>query len=99
MSTVSFLGTGETEHTRGPRRIEQALEQTAAKRSTSASSSFESDAVRVSERADKVRTLVTSLRALPEIRQDRVEDLQTIIRRGSYNPQSSDVADAITKAA
>lgn len=100
MATVNLQSVSETNQTRGPRRLEQSTERANFGRSASASSSStNSDAVRVSGRAEKARALVANLRALPDIRQERVDDVQLKLGAGAYHPASDRVAEAILKAA
>lgn len=99
MAVVNLQNIGETDQTRGPRRLEPAAERGATNRSSSSTIATDSDAIRVSGRAEQVRNLIINLRALPEIRQERVDDLQVKIQVGSYRPEPYQVAEAILQAA
>lgn len=99
MSVVNLQGTGDTDQTRSARRIEQATERVASRRTAFSPSATTSDAVKVSGRAEQARNLIANLRALPEIRQERVDDLQFKMQAGSYRPAPEQVAQAIVQAA
>lgn len=98
MAVVNLQGTGDADQARGLRRSEQLIDRGAAHRSSHSAASTRSDAVRVSNRADQVRNLMANLRALPEIRQNRVDDLQLKVQVGSYSPAPDQVARAIVQA-
>ena len=53
------------------------------------------DKLEISSRASEVGKLVEHLKALPDIRQDKVADLKKQIAAGTYNPSSDSIADAI----
>jgi negative regulator of flagellin synthesis FlgM len=55
------------------------------------------DQVSVSERAADVGRLTARASELPDVRQEKVEQLRERIRSGSYNPSASDIAGAIFK--
>ncbi|HYJ48216.1 MAG TPA: flagellar biosynthesis anti-sigma factor FlgM [Pyrinomonadaceae bacterium] len=57
----------------------------------------EPDAVKVSERAANVGRLAARAAELPDVRQEKVEALRERLQSGSYNPQASDIADAVIK--
>lgn len=42
-----------------------------------------------------VHSLTTQLSGLPAIRQERVQQLQTAVKGGTYNPSSQEIANAI----
>ncbi|CAN5415829.1 N/A [soil metagenome] len=53
------------------------------------------DKLEISSRAAEVGNLVDQLRALPDIRQDKVNALKEQIAAGTYNPSSETIANAI----
>jgi flagellar biosynthesis anti-sigma factor FlgM len=53
------------------------------------------DQVKVSERAEKIGQLVEKAKALPDVRQERVEELRQLIESGKYNVSSQQIAAAI----
>lgn len=56
------------------------------------------DSLSVSDRAAAVGKLTERIKALPEIRQDRVDALRTRIASSDYQPAAEKIADAILKA-
>ena len=57
----------------------------------------ESDKVNLSTVALETGKLVDRLKELPDVRQDRVEELQQQIASGNFQPTSIAIADAILK--
>lgn len=57
----------------------------------------ESDKVDISTVALETGKLVDRMKELPDVRQDRVEELQQQIASGSFQPTSIAIADAILK--
>lgn len=55
------------------------------------------DKLDISGRASEVGRLVDQLKAMPDVRQARVDALKEMVAAGSYNPTASDIADAILK--
>lgn len=53
------------------------------------------DKLEISSRASEVGRLVDQLKALPDIRQGKVDALKEQIAAGTYNPASDSIADAI----
>ena len=58
-------------------------------------SAVSGDKLEISSRAAEVGKLVDQLKALPDIRQDKVNALKEHIAAGTYNPSSETIADAI----
>jgi negative regulator of flagellin synthesis FlgM len=54
------------------------------------------DEVQFSVDGEKVQQLKASLEGLPDMRQDRVADLQQAIEEGSYNVSSQQIAQAMS---
>ena len=57
----------------------------------------ESDKVNLSNVALETGKLVEQIKELPNIRQDRVDELQQQITAGNFQPSSENIADAILK--
>jgi len=55
------------------------------------------DTVQFSGALAQVHQLTAKLQQIPEIRADRVAELKARIERGTYQPSSNDVADAMLK--
>ena len=55
----------------------------------------ESVEVRLSSRVTNHATYLQMLKALPDVRSDRVEEVRRKLREGNASPESSRVADAI----
>jgi flagellar biosynthesis anti-sigma factor FlgM len=55
------------------------------------------DTINISSQAGSVSRLSTQARQAPEIRQERVNFLRTLISAGEFRPKSEDIADAIIR--
>lgn len=55
------------------------------------------DKLEISSRASEVGRLVEQLKALPDVRQDKVDALKEQIAAGKYAPSANDIADSILK--
>lgn len=53
------------------------------------------DKLEISSRASEVGRLVEQLKALPDVRQDKVNALKEQIATGKFAPSADDIADAI----
>jgi negative regulator of flagellin synthesis FlgM len=56
-----------------------------------------SDSVKVSERASAIGELTAKAEALPDVRQERVNQLRARVESGDYQPTSDQIADALLK--
>jgi flagellar biosynthesis anti-sigma factor FlgM len=55
------------------------------------------DKLNVSNRGAAVGGLVEKVRAIPDIRRERVEALRQQVEKGEYNPPAADIAAAIMR--
>ncbi|HUK90773.1 MAG TPA: flagellar biosynthesis anti-sigma factor FlgM [Blastocatellia bacterium] len=53
------------------------------------------DTLKISSRAEVLARLASKVASLPDIRQDRVENLRQSATSGAFNPTGSDIAAAI----
>ena len=53
------------------------------------------DKLDISSRASEVGRLVDQLKALPDVRQERIDALKAQVAAGTYQPTSDAIADAI----
>jgi negative regulator of flagellin synthesis FlgM len=55
------------------------------------------DKLELSSRASEVGKLVEQLKNMPDVREEKINQLREQISTGKYNPSSNDIADAILK--
>lgn len=55
------------------------------------------DSISVSDRAAAIGELAAKIDQLPDVRQERIDQLRTLVQKGEYNPLASDIADALLK--
>ncbi|MEP6900293.1 MAG: flagellar biosynthesis anti-sigma factor FlgM [Actinomycetota bacterium] len=55
------------------------------------------DKLDFSSRASEVGKLVEQLKSLPDVREEKINQLREQVATGKYNPSSSDIAAAILK--
>lgn len=55
------------------------------------------DSVRLSNLGSAIGELTARTEQLPDVRQERIDQLRGQIQSGQYNPSSEDIADAILK--
>ncbi len=55
------------------------------------------DKLELSSRASEVGKLVEQLKNMPDVREEKVNQLREQVSAGKYNPSSKDIADAILK--
>ena len=85
---------------KGTTRTAETIRQTEAPRSSGtygAGAPTESDKINVSDRAAAVGRLVSSLAQFSDVRPERIEALQTVIRDGAFNLPAQEIANAIIK--
>jgi flagellar biosynthesis anti-sigma factor FlgM len=56
-----------------------------------------SDSISVSDQAAAIGELTAKVEQLPDVRQERVDQLRILVQKGDYNPPASDIADALLK--
>ena len=99
MSKVNLNGPIEGDLSRVPRNTgnEQIRPESESSTATTANSRPTSDQVNLSDRGATVRKLIDQSAQLPDVRQDRIDSLNSQIESGSYKPSATDIADAIIK--
>jgi flagellar biosynthesis anti-sigma factor FlgM len=99
MSKVNLNGPIEGDLTRIPRNTgnEQIRPESESSPATTANSHPTSDQVNLSDRGATVRRLIDKSAQLPDVRQDRIDSLNSQIESGSYKPSATDIAEAIIK--
>lgn len=55
------------------------------------------DKIELSHKGAKVSRMVDQIKQMPDVRQDRVDELRQKITSGEYDPSSETIADAILK--
>lgn len=53
------------------------------------------DKLEISSRASEVGRLVDQIKAMPDVRSERVDALREMVETGGYNPSADDIAAAI----
>jgi flagellar biosynthesis anti-sigma factor FlgM len=99
MTKVNLNRPIEGDLNRVPRNAgnEQIHPESEPSTATTANSHSTSDQVNLSDRGATVRRLIDQSAQLPDVRQDRIDSLNSQIESGSYKPSATDVADAIIK--
>ena len=97
MNTIELSGGGEVETRRTPTRteLERLTDMNAAPQKLNAVVSQTSDSIRVSDRASVIGELTAKVEQLPDLREERIEKLRTLVQAGDYRPAATDIADAI----
>jgi flagellar biosynthesis anti-sigma factor FlgM len=55
--------------------------------------------VEISDRAQEVQRITQLIKDLPDVREDRVQELKAQVENGTYNVSSEDIADLIIRRA
>jgi negative regulator of flagellin synthesis FlgM len=99
MSPVNLNPGREIDPRHATKRAEtdRTAELNASPQTINASAPQNIDSIRVSERASTLGELTAKAEQLPEIRQERIDQLRTQIQSGEYRPSSEEIADAILK--
>ena len=66
---------------------------------TSAVRTTPASRVEISDRANEVRRVAELIKQLPEVREDRVQELKAQIENGTYYVSSEDIADLMIRRA
>jgi flagellar biosynthesis anti-sigma factor FlgM len=72
-----------------------SAQRTSDTKASDPSSLASGDTVQLSSRHAEIQRLNAQAANVPEIRSERIAPLQTQVKRGTYNPDSSKVADAM----
>jgi flagellar biosynthesis anti-sigma factor FlgM len=99
MTKVNLNRPIEGDLSRVPRNAgtEQIHPESESSTATTANSRVTSDQVNLSDRGATVRRLIDQSAQLPDVRQDRIDSMNSQIESGSYKPSATDIADAIIK--
>lgn len=72
---------------------ETAIESASGENKAAASG----DKLDISSRGAEVGRLIEQLKAMPDVRQQRIDELKALVAKGDYDPSSESIADAILK--
>lgn len=98
MNRINLNGGGEVEARRtGRLEAERLTEGGAVPQTTTAGTKPAADSISVSGRAAEIGELTNKTLQLPEIREERVEQLRTQVQSGNYRPSAENIADALLK--
>ncbi len=56
---------------------------------------FEEDKIEISTQAKEIQVAMKALKDLPDVREDKVNEIRAQIKDGSYKPSSEDVAEKL----
>ena len=98
MNRINLNSGGEVEARRtGRLETERLTEGSSVPPAGSAGVQPAADSISVSGRAAEIGELSNKTALLPEIREERVEQLRTQVQSGNYRPSAEDIADALFK--
>lgn len=99
MGPIKLNNAGEFETRRAAVRTEseRVSDANATPQKVITNSSRTTDSINVSGRATAVGELTARVEQLPEVRQERIEQLRTLVQSGDYHPAAADIADAMLK--
>ena len=99
MGPIKLNNTRELESRRSAARTEseRVAEVNATPQKAITNSQKTTDSISVSERATALGGLAAKAEQLPDIRQERIEQLRTRVQSGDYHPAATDIADAMLK--
>jgi flagellar biosynthesis anti-sigma factor FlgM len=99
MGPIKLNNTGELESRRAAVRTESERvgDANATPQKVITNSPKTTDSISVSERATALGELAAKAEQLPDIRQERIEQLRTLVQSGDYHPAAADIADAMLK--
>jgi flagellar biosynthesis anti-sigma factor FlgM len=98
MNRINLNSGGEVEALRtGRLEAERATEGSTVTPTGSAGVQPAADSISVSGRAAEIGELTNKTSQLPEIREERVEQLRAQVQSGNYRPSAEDIADALLK--
>jgi len=76
-------------------KIMKAYGKSAPKVKKTEGMKFEEDKIEISTQAKEIQVAMKALKELPDVRQDKVDDIRAQIKDGSYKPSAEDVAEKI----
>lgn len=98
MNRINLNSGGEVEALRtGRLEAERLNEGGATPQPAQAGVQPAADSISVSGRAAEIGELTNKTSQLPEIREERVEQLRAQVQSGNYRPSAEDIADALLK--
>lgn len=92
MDRINISNPPEIDTAKAPQRVEAGERRV---ETPSVATQAVRDSVALSDRSAQVERLTAQIADLPEIRDDRVQDLRGRIASGTYTVSSRDIADAI----
>lgn len=98
MNRINLNSGGEVEALRtGRLEAERLNEGNGVPQTAPAGVQPAADSISVSGRAAEIGELTNKTSQLPEIREERVEQLRAQVQSGNYRPSAEDIADALLK--
>jgi len=76
-------------------KIMKAYGKTPPKAKKAEGMKFEEDKIEISTQAKEIQVAMKALKDLPEVREDKVNEIRAQIKDGSYKPSSEDVAEKL----
>lgn len=73
----------------------KAYNKNVSKIEKTSKATVQKDKIEISETAKDFNTAINAFKALPEVRQEKINELKAAIDSGSYNPSAEEVADKI----
>lgn len=98
MNPINLNGGGEVEARRtGRLEAERLTDGGTVPQTTTSSAQPATDSISVSGRAAEIGEVTNKTLQLPEIREERVEQLRAQVQSGNYRPSAANIADALVK--
>ncbi|MEW6737073.1 MAG: flagellar biosynthesis anti-sigma factor FlgM [Acidobacteriota bacterium] len=96
---IEQLNGGSNEPARAINRSENSRSEKSGLASGSLvnSSTSATDAVKISSRAETLFKLSAQLSKLPDVRQERVDSLRTLVASGEFRPSAEDIVDSLIR--
>ena len=97
MNAIKLNGGGQVEagRTTGRLEAERVDGGNTAPQKTPPAPPKVADSISVSERATAINELTARAEQLPDVREERVEQLRALVQAGDYHPAATEIADAI----
>jgi len=90
-----ILSTGGTQSERVKGTQNDSTSSKGATKTSDTNASASQDTVSISSKHGEVQTLSTQLAKVPDVRTERVSELQKQVRSGTYKPDSRQIAEAL----
>ena len=76
-------------------KIMKAYGKTTPKAQKTEGKKFEEDKIEISSQAREIQVAMKALKELPEVREDKVNEIRAQIKDGTYKPSAEDVAEKL----